>query len=110
VATNRRPVARRRPTSPARDEVNPQMGASHDAAEVANVPHGSINSTAVAREAANATGQPAAEVSRIEIQTADPNIRIIWLAPQKSEAPSPERDRNERDRNERDRNENADGK
>jgi hypothetical protein len=35
------------------------------------------------------------EVSRIEIQTADPNIRIIWLTPPKSEAPDPERDKNE---------------
>jgi hypothetical protein len=24
----------------------------------------------------------ASEIARIEIQTADPNIRIIWLAPQ----------------------------
>jgi hypothetical protein len=36
-----------------------------------------------------------AEVSRIEIQTADPNIRIIWLAPQKSEAPDPNEPKNE---------------
>jgi anti-sigma factor RsiW len=43
----------------------------------------------------NAASQPAPEVSRIEIQTADPNIRIIWLAPQKPEAPKPERDKNE---------------
>ena len=30
---------------------------------------------------------PAPQVSRIEIQTADPNIRIIWLAPQESRGP-----------------------
>jgi hypothetical protein len=44
---------------------------------------------------ADAASQPAVEASRIEIQTADPNIRIIWLTPQKSEAPTPERDRHE---------------
>lgn len=31
------------------------------------------------------------EVARIEIQTADPNIRIIWLAPQEADAPAPNR-------------------
>jgi hypothetical protein len=46
-------------------------------------------------ESTNAASQSTSEVSRIEIQTADPNIRIIWLAPQKSEAPKPERDKNE---------------
>jgi Putative zinc-finger len=30
---------------------------------------------------------PASEVSRIEIQTADPNIRIIWLSPRESGEP-----------------------
>lgn len=29
------------------------------------------------------------EVARIEMQTADPNIRIIWLAPQERDAPAP---------------------
>jgi len=32
-----------------------------------------------------------ANVARIEIQTADPNIRIIWLAPDKSEESEPDR-------------------
>ena len=41
---------------------------------------------AVPSAAAQAPG--AGEVSRIEIQTADPNIRIIWLAPRKSEDPA----------------------
>ena len=41
---------------------------------------------AVPSAAAQAPG--AEEVSRIEIQTADPNIRIIWLAPRKSEDPA----------------------
>jgi hypothetical protein len=31
------------------------------------------------------------EIARIEIQTADPNIRIIWLTPQEAEAPAPKR-------------------
>ena len=31
------------------------------------------------------------EVARIEIQTADPNIRIIWLTPREAEAPAPKR-------------------
>jgi hypothetical protein len=34
-------------------------------------------------------------VARIEIQTADPNIRIIWLAPRESEAPDPNEPKNE---------------
>lgn len=35
------------------------------------------------------------EVSRIEIQTADPTIRIIWLTPLKQEEPKPDRDNHE---------------
>ena len=31
------------------------------------------------------------EVARIEIQTTDPNIRIIWLTPQEPDAPAPKR-------------------
>lgn len=31
------------------------------------------------------------ELARIEIQTADPNIRIIWLTPQEADAPAPKR-------------------
>lgn len=38
--------------------------------------------------AAGAQTTPAEEISRIEIQTADPNIRIIWLTP-KADASSP---------------------
>ena len=34
-----------------------------------------------------ASSAPSSEVSRIEIQTADPNIRIIWLAPRVSQKP-----------------------
>jgi hypothetical protein len=32
--------------------------------------------------------EPSSRVSRIEIQTADPNIRIIWLSPSESREPS----------------------
>jgi hypothetical protein len=49
----------------------------------------------VAGSATSAKTNPAPEVSRIEIQTADPNIRIIWLAPPKSEAPDPNEPQNE---------------
>ncbi len=38
--------------------------------------------------AAGAQTTPAEEISRIEIQTADPNIRIIWLTP-KADASAP---------------------
>jgi hypothetical protein len=59
---------------------------AHEASESASPARGSARSM-------NATA--ASEVSRIEIQTADPNIRIIWLAPQKSEAPNPNEPKNE---------------
>lgn len=42
-------------------------------------------------EGASAEG----EMSRIEIQTADPTIRIIWLTPLKQEEPKPDRDNHE---------------
>jgi anti-sigma factor RsiW len=43
----------------------------------------------------SASPSAASEVSRIEIQTADPNIRIIWLASQKSAEPKTDRDQHE---------------
>jgi hypothetical protein len=45
------------------------------------------------RQVASAAAGPAGpgEVARIEMQTADPNIRIIWLAPQEAPAPAPQR-------------------
>lgn len=46
----------------------------------------------VSVETATSAAAPASEVSRIEIQTADPNIRIIWLAPPKAAAPDPHDD------------------
>jgi hypothetical protein len=53
----------------------------------------SVNGTQLSVEPASSSAM--AEVSRIEIQTADPNIRIIWLAPQKSAEPKTDRDQHE---------------
>jgi hypothetical protein len=74
-----------------------------ESAQIAQVLPSSVNVAHEASESASpavgstpavmATAAP--EVSRIEIQTADPNIRIIWLAPQKSEAPNPNEPKNE---------------
>lgn len=58
----------------------------HEASESASPANGVVSPSA-------ATAAP--QFSRIEIQTADPSIRIIWLAPQKSEAPSPNEPKNE---------------
>jgi hypothetical protein len=44
----------------------------------------------VAEAAPSRTRQPAPVLRRIELQTADPNIRIIWLFPEKSKSPPPE--------------------
>jgi hypothetical protein len=60
----RTPTLLRRPSDPARE---PELTASADDARQTVAPS--------ARRAETAS------VSRIEIQTADPNIRIIWLAP-----------------------------
>jgi anti-sigma factor RsiW len=103
--------AMRRGATALRDEENPTNDAQTALTLVAAVPHANVNP---AREAsapsavgsANAASQPAPEVSRIEIQTADPNIRIIWLAPQKSEEPNP----NPNNRENRDNQENGDRK
>jgi hypothetical protein len=65
--------------------------ASVDGAHEASEPASPANAAA----SASTTATAAPEVSRIEIQTADPNIRIIWLAPQKSEAPNPNEPKNE---------------
>ena len=57
-------------------------------------PAGAVGSAPWAGAAVPSAAAPApgAEVSRIEIQTADPNIRIIWLAPRKSEDPARNQD------------------
>ncbi|MDT7541581.1 MAG: hypothetical protein QOE33_1485 [Acidobacteriota bacterium] len=75
--------------------------------EVAVVPRASLDPALVsaasvpsAVESASGESQSGPEVSRIEIQTADPNIRIIWLAPRKAEGPGPDHDNHENvDRN-----------
>lgn len=70
--------------------------------EVALVPRASLDparavtasgDSAVA--SSNAASESAPEVSRIEIQTADPNIRIIWLTPRKAEEPGTDHDNHE---------------
>lgn len=67
------------------------------AGETLNPARGSTVDPARASAAYEAAGtaEGAGEVSRIEIQTADPNIRIIWLAPAKPEPPTRDRDQHE---------------
>ena len=73
--------------SPLIAQVTPSsISVAHEASESASPANG-----VVSPPAANAASQ----FSRIEIQTADPSIRIIWLAPQKSEAPNPNEPKNE---------------
>jgi hypothetical protein len=75
--------------------------------EIALVPRASLDpvhammaSGASAVASSNAASQSAPEVSRIEIQTADPSIRIIWLSPRKAEEPGADPDNHENgDRN-----------
>ena len=78
-------------------------GRDDERATSAQVAPSSVNVAREASESASPAGTAtpsvtangAHEVSRIEIQTADPSIRIIWLAPQKSEAPNPNEPKNE---------------
>jgi hypothetical protein len=73
-----------RATSPQREQ--------RDMVYVARIPHDSPRQIVTtrkpnaARESASSPSgpAPASEISQIEIQTADPNIRIIWLAPRDS--------------------------
>jgi hypothetical protein len=46
--------------------------------------------TAAAKVAHNYSQRPAPILRRIELQTADPNIRIIWLIPREARRPLPE--------------------
>jgi anti-sigma-K factor RskA len=92
-----------RPATSTRRDANERVTSTYDKGTQSE----SIAGTSVARattafetvptttESTRASVESAPEVSRIEIQTADPNIRIIWLTPQKSEAPNPERDKHE---------------
>jgi hypothetical protein len=66
-----------------------------DSARIENTQIATVPGATATVGSTNAASQSAPEVSRIEIQTADPNIRIIWLTPQKSEAPNPEKDNHE---------------
>jgi hypothetical protein len=104
MATSPRRESTRRITPDRPRESRPKTVARDDeSAMIAQVTPSSINDAQEAGESASpadaAASQSAAtaapEVSRIEIQTADPNIRIIWLAPPKSEAPNPNEPENE---------------
>jgi hypothetical protein len=74
-------------TLPAAATRRPSGGGRESAASAALPPE------ATPRRAVFSTALPqkAGEVARIEIQTADPNIRIIWLAPQKADEAEPKR-------------------
>jgi anti-sigma factor RsiW len=106
IAATLRRHPTRRDTATRQDEANPLHAAQtvNDAQTaatlVAAIPRAAVNpardvSATATVAPASAAGQPASEVSRIEIQTSDPNIRIIWLAPQKSEEPRPNTDKRE---------------
>ena len=85
-------VPREESASVARAVSSSKSGAPSVVASGANV-----GERSVVESASPSARSPSAEgeVSRIEIQTADPNIRIIWLTPQKQEEPKPDRDNHE---------------
>lgn len=98
----RREPTRRDAPERRRDPIPTPAMRDNESAMIAQVSPSSINDAHEASESASpanvlvpSTATAAPEVSRIEIQTADPNIRIIWLAPQKSEAPNPNEPKNE---------------
>ena len=69
----------------------PNSGIARDARreiapETANLASSPLEAVALSDRSAKSSSGPASssEVSRIEIQTADPNIRIIWLAPRET--------------------------
>ena len=104
AAISSRGESARRPAPERRREPTPKTAVRDgESAVIAQAPPSSANGAHEAGEAASSAAgvasPPAAnaapEVSRIEIQTADPNIRIIWLAPQQSEAPEPNEPKNE---------------
>jgi hypothetical protein len=94
-----------RPDVRARRDALTTQGTPHKVRdEVADAPRASLDPArtliAHARSSVETASTRAPEVSRIEIQTADPNIRIIWLTPLKAEEPSPDHDNHENgDRN-----------
>lgn len=103
---SRRPAVVRKP-----DTLNPTGTARDDRKEIAPAIGALTASGASASESATLSGQSASsssgaasssEVSRIEIQTADANIRIIWLSPRdsrKSEESNHDQDPENGDRN-----------
>jgi hypothetical protein len=102
VSPRREPT--RRDATEQRRELMPKTAARDDgSAQVARVTPSSAGGARGAGESAptangvasTPSASAAPEVSRIEIQTADPNIRIIWLAPRESEAPDPNEPKNE---------------
>lgn len=70
--------------SPAPDSVRTQQATNPPALAMGNKDGGNSNSSG--GDATTTTKAAVAEVSRIEIQTSDPNIRIIWLSPAAAEA------------------------
>jgi hypothetical protein len=103
-AASPRGASTRRPATDHPRELTPKAVARDDAGaqiaqavpSLANGARATVESAPPATGAASTSAATATpEVSRIEIQTADPNIRIIWLAPQKSEAPDPNEPKNE---------------
>ncbi|MCA1630572.1 MAG: zf-HC2 domain-containing protein [Acidobacteria bacterium] len=93
AAAPRRESTRRAAPDRRREPVLNTVAHDDESATVAQATP-SVDGTRGASESASpATAAP--EVSRIEIQTADPSIRIIWLAPRKSEAPDPNEPKNE---------------
>jgi hypothetical protein len=104
AATNPRREPTRRAAPDQRREPMPQtLARDGERAQLARVMPSSVDGAREASESAPtavgsapaAAANAAPEVSRIEIQTADPNIRIIWLAPKVSEAPGPNEPKNE---------------
>jgi hypothetical protein len=85
--------APRRAATDRHDAIATMITARDDRDAVARAMPSSVNGTQTTVESASSSAT--AKVSRIEIQTADPNIRIIWLAPQKPEEPKIDRDQHE---------------
>lgn len=104
AASSRRGTTRRDALDRRREPMPTPVMRDDERAMIAQVTPSSVNGSREASESAppansassaSTTAAAAPEVARIEIQTADPNIRIIWLAPQKSEAPDPNQPKNE---------------
>ncbi|HEX8162490.1 MAG TPA: zf-HC2 domain-containing protein [Pyrinomonadaceae bacterium] len=102
AAGRRAESARRDAPAGRREQARKTLAREGESALVAQAVPPPVNGARTTMESAPRAGVSSAaaagaapEVSRIEIQTADPNIRIIWLAPQKSEEPDPNEPKNE---------------